>query len=43
MGKRSVEDENDLNDIAPMTAMQKAIIALAVGAVIAFIAYTVLH
>ena len=40
MGKRSVEDENDLNDIAPMTTMQKAIIGLAVVAVIAFIAYT---
>ena len=43
MGKRSVEDENDLNDIAPKTTMQKAIIGLAVVAVIAFIAYTVLR
>ena len=43
MGKRNVEGDNDLNDMAPMTTMQKVIIGLAVAAVVAFIAYTVLH
>ena len=43
MGKRSVDDENARNDNVPMPTMQKAIIGLAVVAVIAFIAYTVLH
>ena len=43
MAKNDPSQENDLEDIPPMSTMQKVIIGLAVVAVIAFVAYTVLH
>ncbi len=43
MAKKKSPVENDLDDIPPMSTMQKVIIGLAVVAVVAFVAYTAMH
>ena len=43
MTKQDSSQQNDLEDIPPMSTMQKVIIGLAIAAVVAFVAYTVLH
>ncbi len=43
MAQRIDSDKNDLEDLPPMSTMQKVIIALAVVVFVAIVAYVIIH
>lgn len=43
MARRIDSEKNDLEDLPPMSTMQKVIIALAVAVFVAIVAYVIIH
>lgn len=43
MAQRIDNEKNDLEDLPPMSTMQKVIIALAVAVFVAIVAYVIIH